>query len=114
MLNRLALVLVCSTLSLGYAAGGGRPAKRPLRGTVTAAGPSVHAIVAGPANLHAYAERAGGRVFLAEDCSRPAPSSRAQKLRAGRLTVEVPAGRVACLATEAPHAFELSWFARPL
>jgi hypothetical protein len=85
-----------------------------LHGAVVTRDRSVRAIVAGPVSLRAYADVNGGRVFVATDCRQPDSSSPAQPVPADRrLAVEVPLGRMACLATDTARSFELLWRARP-
>jgi hypothetical protein len=110
------LALVCS-LVLGSAtltaqvarAGAGR------RGAVNVSGPSVKAVVVGPAALHAYSAFAGGAVYAVPavtgtdaDCRQG--GARATALPADRtVAFSVAAGEVVCLETARTGSFELLW-----
>lgn len=87
------------------------------RGAVVTRGPAAVAVVRGPAVLHAYAQFAGGALYTApavagddRDCL-TATGDRTAVRAERRLSLVVPAGEVACLATETRGAFELVWHA---
>jgi hypothetical protein len=95
----------------------GRNPVADLRGNVVASGPSVKAVVVGPADLHTYAAFKGGEMYTASavaghdgDCAAMHTNTRA--LEADRITVmHVAAGQVACLATPNASGYELLWHA---
>jgi hypothetical protein len=102
----------------------GLPWRDPGRrgGAVVTRGPSVKAIIAGPALIHAYSEFPGGTIYRARaatgtdaDCGLPEGASvtpAATRLGADRVTsFEVAQGQVACLATSTKRSFELLWHA---
>jgi hypothetical protein len=115
-MNTIGKLLAISTLVFGCASTQvGQRGVTELRGRVVVAEPSVRAIVAGPADIHAYSEFAGGTLYtvpaVAGD-SRDCASARrdlvvldADRVRAFR----VEPGSVACLATVTNRRFELLW-----
>jgi len=112
---RTALSLLSPALFLACAPGLAQP-RTPavLRGTISTQAPAVRRIVAGPVSLRAYAGFGRAHLFLAEDCRQLSEASPSQPIVADRrLAVEVPAGQVACLATDSRRSFELLWRAVP-
>ena len=89
----------------------------PTRGTVLSNSPGNRVIVAGPATVHAYAGFAGGEIYNSPvvtgadaDCSSRRQGDVAIPVPADRVvSIEVPAGAVACLHTWDDGAYELLW-----
>ena len=117
-MNTISKLLFVSFLGLGCARTQvGRNPVADLRGNVVVSGPSVKAVVVGPADLHAYAGFKGGEMYTASavaghdpDCA--AVRTNARALEADRITVmHVPAGQLACLATPNGRGYELLWHA---
>jgi hypothetical protein len=117
-MHTISKLLFVSLLGLGCASAQvGRNPVADLRGNVAVSGQSVKAVVAGPADLHAYAAFKGGQMYTASavagrdgDCA--AAHTNARALEADRITVmHVEAGQVACLATPNGRGFELLWHA---
>ena len=115
-MKTISKLLAISSLAFGCASAqvAGNPVAN-LRGHVAVAGPSVRAVVVGPADIHAYSAFAGGAIYTVpavqgddRDCGSARagltdlPADRVQALR-------VDAGRVACLATVKRGSFELLW-----
>lgn len=117
-MNTISKLLLVSFLGLGCASTQvGRNPVADLRGHVVVSGPSVKAVVVGPADLHAYAAFKGGEMYTASgvaghdgDCA--AAHTNARALEADRVAViHVAAGQVACLATPNARGYELLWHA---
>ena len=115
-MKRLSMLLGVSCLTFGCASaqvGGGHEAD--LRGHVLVAGPSVKAVVVGPAEFHAYSGFAGGAIYMVpavagtdHDCG--STSAGVTTLEPDRVrALRVEAGHVACLATMRTGSFELLW-----
>lgn len=89
----------------------------PARGTVLGLTPGTRPIVAGPVTVHAYAAFAGGEIYNAPsatgspaDCARA--DGKAVALPADTvISVQVPAGELACLRTRDVSGYELLWHA---
>ena len=110
MMTRMVLVSLVSSVFFGCATAPA-PGRAMEHGALVTYGPSVREIVRGPVTLRAYSGFAGGRVFVARDCA-ATPSAGLPVKADQRLSVEVPAGSVACLATQNRRPFELLWRAR--
>lgn len=117
-MNTLSKLLFVSFLGLGCASTQvGRSPVADMRGDVVVSGPSIKAVVVGPADLHVYAAFKGGEMYTAYavaghdgDCTSAHTNARA--LEADRITVmHVAAGQVACLATPNARGYELLWHA---
>jgi hypothetical protein len=114
MTTRIALALLVSTLSVGCAAGHLNDNGRAIgHGAIVTHAPSVQSIVRGPVQLRVYAGSSGGRIFVAENCGTVSPSPLRLPVKADQsLSIDVPTGYAACLATDTRRSFELLWRAR--
>jgi hypothetical protein len=94
----------------------------PLRGIVETEGRSVRALRTGPAVIHAYSAFRGGDLYTVPlidgtdaDCvaqASPNGSPESELVEANRrMTIWVPDGELACLATDTRGSFELLWHA---
>jgi len=115
-MNTIGKLIAISSLAFGCASTQvGRGAVPNLRGDVIVRGPSVKAVVVGPADIHAYAAYAGGAIYTTRavsggDADCQAAGVGRTRLEADRVHVmRVEAGQVACLATETQGSFELLW-----
>jgi hypothetical protein len=105
------LAFGCATGQVGRNAG----AVANVRGDVVVSGPTVKAVMVGPADIHAYAAYAGGAIYTVPavsggdaDCA--AARAGVTTLQADRVhAVRVESGQVACLATAGKGSFELLW-----
>jgi hypothetical protein len=112
--------VVCGSCWAQMARGPNEP---PLRGAVTSRGPTVRAVRAGPALIHAFSSFTGGELYVVPsvtggdtDCA-SGGTNRAvtppTPIVADRRTVlHVGAGQVACVAVRGERAFELLWHAK--
>jgi hypothetical protein len=104
----------------GHLAGCATSPTLTARGTVLSTTPGARAIVAGPADVHAYAGFDGGEIYLVHsntgsnadcvgtpehDASVPVPADKV-------VSVSVRAGTTACLRTRVDQGYELLWHAR--
>lgn len=126
-MNTFSKVLLVSSLVLGslnaHVARAGNPAPTE-RGDVIVRGAARKAVVAGPAELHAYSEFRGGAVYVVpavsgtdEDCVRTGGGAKADlvDLPADKVVpLHVGVGQIACLATAREGSFELLWHALPV
>jgi hypothetical protein len=114
--------IACSPVTATGAASEPRiPEEAPLRGTVVTHGPTIKAVRAGPAVIHAFSAFAGGDLYTVPaatgtdaDCLRPRTSPKlvGQPIEADRrVVVSVGAGELACLSTATQGSFELLWHA---
>ncbi len=110
------LLVISSFASFGCASTQfGRNPVAALRGHIVVDGPSVKAVVVGPAEIHGYSAFAGGEIYTVpavsgsdHDCG----SARAglTTLQADRVhAIRIEAGQVACLATVKRGSFEFLW-----
>ena len=115
-MKTISKLLAISSLAFGCASAQvGRNPVADLRGDVVVAGPSVKAVVVGPADIHAYSAFAGGALYTVpavsgsdHDCGSARGGLTA--LQADRVhALRIDAGRVACLATIKRGSFELLW-----
>jgi hypothetical protein len=108
-------VVGCATASNTHplAAGAGRARAIEIEG------PAPRSVVSGPTTIHAYSTNDGMDLFTVaaatgtdRDCqlARARASAGENRLQADRVvTVNVPAGRVACVETTASGTHELLW-----
>ena len=115
-MKTISMMLALSSIALGCASAQvGHTPVANLRGRVVVAGPSVKAVLVGPADIHAYSAYAGGAMYTVPAVSggdRDCESARAGlvALRADRTqALRIEAGQLACLATVKRGGFELLW-----
>jgi hypothetical protein len=97
--------------------GGSVAASAAERGTVYSRGPAAKVVAAGPVELHAYSQTAGGSLYTApavtgtdRDCQAAAGS--ATPVRVDQIAAfTVAEGQVACVASAGKGSFELIWHA---
>jgi hypothetical protein len=115
-MKTISMLIAVSSIALGCAsAQAGRNPVANLRGQVVVAGPSVRAVLVGPADIHAYSAYAGGVMYTVPAVSggdRDCESARAGliALRGDHTqALRIEAGQVACLATVKRGSYELLW-----
>lgn len=116
---------ICLTVGCGSREFASRAETASRRGVVVVSGPSVRAVTAGPAIIHAFSANKGGGVYFVPvatgtdaDCRANARDDIPGRSRAviqadHRFVFSVTEGELACLTTEGRGRFELLWHEYP-